>query len=198
MKKELSHFSIGNAYGGTQDWCPTYWMNLGGCAAITACDCSLYFELYKNQHGLYPYDLEHITKADYVDFSYLMEPYLRPRKTGIDRLDTYIDGFSRFLQDHITTKINLTPWDGSNSLDATKAAIIQQIDNGWPVPCLTLLHKHPDMEDYVWHWYIINGYESFADSFMVKTVTYGTWRWFDLATLWNTGYEQKGGLILFS
>ena len=59
-------------------------------------------------------------------------------------------------------------------------------------------NSNPDMEDYVWHWYIINGYEAFADSFMVKTVTYGTWRWFDLAVLWDTGYERKGGLILFS
>lgn len=26
----------------------------------------------------------------------------------------------------------------------------------------------------------------------------GTWRWFDLSILWNTGYDRKGGLILFS
>jgi len=31
---ELPHFKIGSAYGGTQEWCPTYWMNIGGCAAI--------------------------------------------------------------------------------------------------------------------------------------------------------------------
>ena len=55
------------------------------------------------------------------------------------------------------------------------------------IPCLTLLHQHPSMEDYVWHWYIINGYEQFDNTLMVKTVTYGTWRWFDLATLWDTG-----------
>ena len=74
MKKELPHFKIGSAYGGTQEWCPTYWMNIGGCAAITACDCSIYFELYKNLHGLYPYDINAITQADYVDFAYVMEP----------------------------------------------------------------------------------------------------------------------------
>ena len=99
MKKELPHFKIGSAYGGTQEWCPTYWMN---------------------------------------------------------------------------------------------------IDNGQPIPCLTLLHQHPSMEDYVWHWYIINGYEQFDNTLMVKTVTYGTWRWFDLATLWDTGKSPKGGLIIFS
>jgi hypothetical protein len=85
-----------------------------------------------------------------------------------------------------------------NNLEATKDIIIQQIDNGWPIPCLTLLHQHPSMEDYVWHWYIINGYEQFDNTLMVKTVTYGTWRWFDLATLWDTGKSPKGGLIIFS
>ena len=198
MKNELPHFNIGSAYGGTQDWCPTHWMKIGGCAAITACDCSLYFELHKHKRGLYPYDLKNISQSDYVDFAYVMEPYLKPRQTGIDRLDIYMEGFSKFLHEHKVTDISLTPWEGSNSLASTQEVITKQIDNGWPIPCLTLLHKHPDMEDYVWHWYIINGYEAFADSFMVKTVTYGTWRWFDLSVLWNTGYERKGGLILFS
>ncbi len=198
MKKELPHFSIGPAYGGAQYWCPTYWMNIGGCAAITACDCSIYFEICKNHHGLYPYDIKSISQSDYVDFAYIMEPYLKPRESGIDKLDIYIDGYSRFLHDRSVSNISLNPWDGHNSLEATKVSIIQQIDNGWPIPCLTLLHNHPDMEKYVWHWYIINGYELFEDTLMVKVVSYGTWRWFDLTTLWNTGSEPKGGLILFS
>ena len=54
------------------------------------------------------------------------------------------------------------------------------------------------MDDFVWHWYILNGYEEFEDTFMVKTVTYGTWRWLDLKMLWTTGHQRKGGLILFS
>ncbi|MCR5758235.1 MAG: hypothetical protein K6F95_10075 [Selenomonas sp.] len=198
MKKELPHFSVGSAYGGSQEWCPTRWMNIGGCAAITACDCSLYLELYKGMTGLYPHDKTAVSKADYVDFAYVMEPYLKPRKTGIDRLDIYIDGYTKFLQERGSASLALNPWDGHKSLTATKNIIRQQIDEGWPIPCLTLLHNHPDMEDYVWHWYILNGYETFGDTMMVKTVTYGTWRWFDLDILWHTGHERKGGLILFS
>lgn len=197
MKKELPHFNVDAAYGGSQEWCPTHWMNIGGCAAITACDCSLCFELYKQKAGLYPHEKNHISKADYVDFAYVMEPYLKPRETGIDRLDIYIDGFTAFLHDRQVTDISMTPWDGHKDIAATQNVIIEQINSGWPIPCLTLLHRHPLMEDYVWHWYIINGYETFADTMMVKTVTYGTWRWFDLSVLWNTGYDRKGGLILF-
>ena len=32
---------------------------------------------------------------------------------------------------------------------------------------------------------------------MVKAVTYGNYEWLDLKELWDTGYEKKGGLILF-
>ena len=31
----------------------------------------------------------------------------------------------------------------------------------------------------------------------VKAVTYGEWAWVDFDRLWDTGYEQKGGLILY-
>ena len=113
-------------------------------------------------------------------------------------MDIYIDGFTKFLHDRVVTDITLSPWSGNNSLDDTKDVIKQQIDNGWPIPCLTLLHEHPAMDDYVWHWYILNGYESFQDSVMVKAVSYGSWRWLDLDMLWSTGHDRKGGLIIFN
>ena len=50
-----------------------------------------------------------------------MEPYLRPREGGIDTLDIYIEGFTKFLHDYDVTDITLAPWSGSNSLDETKA-----------------------------------------------------------------------------
>lgn len=198
MKKELPHFNVGTAYGGAQDWCHTQWMKMGGCAAITACDCSLCFELYKGKTGLYPHDRNNISQEDYVDFAYVMEPYLRPRWSGIDKLDIYIEGFTKFLHQRGVTDIALTPWDGKENLEDTKIVIKKQIDSGWPIPCLTLKHKAPAMDDFVWHWYILNGYEEFEDTFMVKAVTYGTWRWLDLKMLWTTGHQRKGGLILFS
>ena len=198
MKKELPHFNVGKAYGGAQDWCHTHWMKIGGCAAITACDCSLYFELHKGKTGLCPHAHDNVSRDDYVDFAYIMEPYLRPRWTGIDRLDIYIDGFSKYLHDHDINDISLSPWSGERNLEDTKTIIKQQIGQGWPIPCLTLKHTHPAMDDYVWHWYILNGYEEFEHPFMVKAVTYGAWRWLDLDMLWTTGHDRKGGLILFS
>lgn len=50
---------------------------------------------------------------------------------------------------------------------------------------------------YPWHWFILNGYEVSDEDFFVKAVSYGVGRWFNFATLWNTGNQRKGGLILF-
>ena len=48
MKCELPYFSIEGAFGGSQEWFThDWWMKKGGCAAVTATDCSLYFSLYK-------------------------------------------------------------------------------------------------------------------------------------------------------
>ena len=40
--KELNYFIIDGAIGWNQDWFKEWWMNKGGCAAVTACDLCLY------------------------------------------------------------------------------------------------------------------------------------------------------------
>lgn len=197
MKKELEYFHIGNSYGGQQEWFADYWMRIGGCAAVTACDCSIYFELYRDKHNLYPNNIHKITQKDYIRFSNVMKPYLRPRETGIDKLDTYIEGFDSYLQEEGEHTITMTPWPGKNPIESTNEIVKQQIDNGFPIPCLTLEHTKPSFRPYVWHWFLIAGYEEYGETLMVKLVTYGTWHWVSLNDLWDTGYKRKGGLILF-
>ncbi len=58
-------------------------------------------------------------------------------------------------------------------------------------------HKDPRFEDFTWHWFMITGYEEKEDIFMIKAVSYGQWQWLDFKALWDTGYEQKGGLIIY-
>ena len=198
MKNELPYFYVDSAYGGWQEWFLEEMMRLGGCGAVTACDCSIYFTLYKNMKNLYPFDITNITKKDYIRFGGIMKPYLSPRWTGIDRLNIYIDGFSNYLNDYGEKRISLIPFDGENPFRAATDVVKKQIDSGWPIPSLTLKHMDPSFEDYVWHWYLLTGYEENENRFMVKVVTYGSWRWLDFKSLWNTGYALKGGLILFA
>lgn len=197
MRRELDYFQIETSYGGNQDWFIDRWMRDGGCGAETACDVSVYFAMYRGISQIYPFRLPP-TRADYVAFSEIMRPYLRPRFTGIDRLDIYIEGFSGYLHDRGIEGIALRPWEGERSYEKTRDVVRQQIDAGMPIPCLTLKHKALSMDFYVWHWYLLTGYEDFDGACAVKAVTYGNWRWLDLCTLWDTGYERRGGLVLLS
>jgi len=194
--REIPFFKVENDFGGDQHKLDRFIMRKGGCAAVTACDCSIYFELYKNIHGLYPYDVKNISYKNYRQFSEIMMPYLRPRMMGINKLETYIDGFKKFLVKRGITQINFTAWHGEENISDTITKVKSTLDAGFPIPCLTLEHKNPDLKLYVWHWFLFTGYDD-ADKFFVKVTTYGESKTIDLAELWDTGFETKGGLILF-
>ena len=194
MKKELPHFNIGSSYGGNQEWFNGFMMRVGGCAAESACDLCIYMDLYKGT-SLYPFDKNNITKSDYVKFGSIMKPYLHPRMSGIDRLSIYIDGFGEYLNNK-GSNLKLSGVEGSESFEKAKTALIDRIDSGIPVPFLCLHHSNPRFKDYEWHWFLINGYECFEDTVMVKAVTYSEFEWLSFHELWNTGYPNKGGLIV--
>ena len=172
-------------------------MRIGGCGAETACDSSLYFALHKGVEGIYPFDHKNLSKHVYVDFAHMMEEYLWPRWTGIDKLSIFVDGYSKYLEDRGVTCISMDTLDGREPYEKAAAAVIRQIDSGYPIPTLILNHKDRMLKDYVWHLFVINGYEKANDTLMVKIVTYSGYRWFDFRRLWDTGYDHKGGLILF-
>lgn len=196
MKKELSYFRIGKCFGGNQDWFRDPMMRLGGCAAATACDLCVYLALYQNKKHLCPYEAGTLDKKQYIGFSKIMKPYLKPRREGVNRLELYIDGFGQYLKDREENSVALSGFDGAAPLKEAAAVIKGQIDRGMPVPYLLLKHKDPFLKDFVWHWFLLVGYEDFEDTFMVKTVTYGEYQWMDFKNLWNTGYPEKGGLII--
>ena len=198
-RKELEHFYIGDSYGGNQDWFHSLMMRKGGCAAETACDSSLYFALHKGVEGVYPFDPHNLTKSKYVVFAHRMEKYLWPRMSGVDKLDIFIDGYAKYLKDRGVHCIDMKAFDGSEPYEKAADVLIQQIDAGYPVPALILRHKEPALKDYVWHWFLINGYDQDDETgtILVKAVTYSKYEWLDLRILWDTGYDNKGGLVLF-
>lgn len=189
---------IGRSYGGNQEWFSNFMMRLGGCAAETACDSSVYFAREKGITQAYPYDAQHLTRKEYVEFSKIMEPYLKPRRSGIDRLDIFIDGYGRHLMDRGITQVTMTGLEGYEPVEKARAALITQIDRGLPVPVLVLKHKNRKFRDYNWHWFLVNGYKTIDESrTLVKAVTYSEYQWLPFEELWDTGYQRKGGLILY-
>ena len=45
------------------------------------------------------------------------------------------------------------------------------------------------------HWFLCYGYEVREDGMWITVATYGEKSVFLLEDLWDTGYEEKGGLI---
>ncbi len=196
-RKELEHFYIGDSYGGNQDWFRSFMMRLGGCGAETACDSSIYMALHRGIGKAYPFDPQRLTRKDYVDFAHIMEKYLWPRMSGIDRLEIFTEWYAKYLRDYGVDSVSMTTLDGREPWEAAADAIRRQIDAGWPVPTLILNHRDRALSDYNWHWFLINGYEENGDTMLVKAVTYSSYRWLDLRRLWDTGYNRRGGLVLF-
>jgi len=200
MKKELEHFYIGDSYGGNQEWFRSFMMRIGGCAAETACDSSLYFAMHRGVENIYPFDLDRmkaVTKENYVAFGHLMEPYLKPRMSGIDTPELYIKGYNEYLMTQGITNIGMHIFRGNEPYEAAADIVRTQIDTGYPIPTLILNHRNKALHDYVWHWFLINGYDESDDRFLVKALTYSSWRWLDLKELWDTGYSRKGGLVIY-
>jgi len=196
MQKELRLFEIDGRPGGNQDWFRDPMMKLGGCAAVCACDSCLYFALFRGAPELYPFDPGALCREDYVRFSRVMKPYLRPRRTGVNRTELYIDGFSRYLHDCGQNRITMRSLPGTAPEEAAWETVRRQIDAELPVPCLTLNHADPAFRDYVWHWFLLTGYRD-APAREVKAVTYGAERWLSFSGLWNTGFAERGGLVLY-
>ncbi len=197
MRYELDHFNIDGSYGGNQDWFPTFMMRIGGCGAETACDSCMYFAIHRGLHGIAPENAASLSREEYVDFAYEMKPYLSPRMSGIDRLDIYIDGFSQYLRDKGESRLTMTGLSGDEPWEAAKEAVIHQIRQGYPIPALVLNHRNKKLKDYVWHWFLINGFDDSDDGFKVKAVTYSNYEWLDLRELWDSGYKNRGGLVLY-
>ena len=177
-------------------------MHVGGCGAATACDTCIYLALRKGMKGLYPGDAGCLTKQAYKEFSMKMKPYLKPRTGGIDRLETYIEGYARYLADlgnEDGRSLHMEPLHGETDVEEAKAAVRRQIDKGLPVPYLLLYHKDKkQFGDFTWHWFLLTGYQEREGRFYVTAATYGAATRLDFEEMWDTGYEKKGGMVLYA
>lgn len=196
MTKQLPYFYIGDSFGGNQDWFHNVVMHMGGCAAATACDSCIYFQQNGMMDGLYPFDEQNLNKEEYEAFAMKMKPFLRPRVGGVSRLEMYIDGFETFLQSRKRTLV-MKPFDGHRSFQEARQFVRGQINQGYPIPYLMLKHKSEKLKDFVWHWFLLVGYEERGDDLIVTTATYGEALTFSLREMWHTGYEQRGGMIQY-
>ena len=195
QKKILEYFMIDGTPGGNQEWLPEWDMNMGGCAAVTACDVCMYLSRKEKFRSLYPFNSENLSKTDFIKFASIIKPFLRPRYHGIDFLETYICGFYDYLKKVKNNSLKFEGISGDVNYENFADAIINQIDRDLPVPFLLLHHRDIKLDDFEWHWFNLTGYEELENDVNVLTVTYGEYQWFSLKNLHETGYERKGGII---
>ena len=195
-KNFLEYFMIENAPGGNQDDLTEWDMNRGGCGAVTACDvCMFLAGQHDRFRNLYPYDPHNISREDFIRFAGSMKPYLSPRYHGIDFLETYICGFYDYMKSVNSNTLILEGLAGNVEYEVFAEAITDQIDRGFPVPYLMLMHKDTALDDFNWHWFNLAGYEQTESGLNVTTVTYGEFLHFSLRNMWDTGHRRKGGII---
>lgn len=203
MKKVLDYFTIDGEFGGNQDWFTNLVMRIGGCGAATACDSCIYLGLKKDMKELYPFDIQHLTRDDYKRFSQVMKPYIRPRAGGVKKLAWYIDGFQRYIDDvnkqmDCDLNIRMQEFAGAHTYEEAAEVIQKQIDKGYPIPYLMLRHKDRKFKDFIWHWFLLVGYEEKDDGLNVVAATYGEATRICLRELWDTGHDEKGGIVVYS
>lgn len=198
---ELDYFEIEGVVGGNQEWFSNVVMNMGGCAAAAACDTCIYFERRFGNRGWYPFDVSRLTRNDYVAFSQIMKPYIKPRVGGVRKPEWFVEGFSKYLEEHPgcdRPELKMKIVHGTENVEKAGKLLKNRIDRGYPVPFLLLRHENRELfEDYIWHWFMVIGYEESEEGIFVQTATYGAKRSFSFREMWNTGYDEKGGMILY-
>ena len=76
--------------------------------------------------------------------------------------------------------------------------IRNQIDQGLPVPYLLLRHLNVEKyKDFIWHWFLVVGYEKDEQGSWIDVATYGEKVRLNLKELWETGCEDKGGIVVY-
>lgn len=197
MKRQLNYFMIDGGVGGNQDWFTNYMMNKGGCGAATACDSCIYLARERGMTNLYPFDKDRLTGGDYVAFSQIMKPYISPRPGGVAKLSLYMNGMQEYLEAQ-GTHLPMEGMSGEVPFQTAREAVRAQIDAGLPIPYLLLYHKdRKKFADFLWHWFLLIGYQEKEDDLMVTAATYGEATDFSLREMWDTGHRQKGGIILY-
>lgn len=117
--------------------------------------------------------------------------------------------------------LKMSEFSGEEDVESAIEIVKKQIDRGLPIPMLMLNHRDKRFKDYDWHWFVVNGYcegtkapppgpwagagceasnsvsPDGSTRFYIKTATYSEWDWFDFRDFWDTGFERKGGLVIF-
>ena len=159
QEKNIDYFQIEGTPGGNQEWCTDFWMYLGGCGALAACDLSICLARNYGLKKCYPGDALNLTRKEYVDFSMKMKPYIHPRVGGVTKLSMFTDGCGQYLKD-CGYGAEFETLDGDKPYEEAEKFVKKAIERNLPVIYLMLRHRDKEFKDLNWHWFCITGYKT--------------------------------------
>lgn len=195
-KREVDFFTVeGGYYGGDQNWNRKAFLRLAGCSTTTACEACIHLARTRtSMRHLYPYDVHHITREDFRDFTEFVFPHVHPGPVGLTSIERYARMFSAYAESRgVKAEADLLP--GSCRVEAARDFIRGSIADGRVTAYLMLRHRDLQFDDFVWHWFTITGYEEDQENFTLIAATFGRRHLLDLAGAWETGFTKRGGLV---
>ncbi len=192
---ELEFINIEGHYGGDQHWLPTELMRRGGCSTVTAAEICAFLASKDNAlRNLYPGDPSAITKNEFVAFCKSMFKFVYPRLGGLTKLSLYTGGFEAYAKT-VGIELEFETLTGDLPYEQAAEFLVKAIDDGCCLPCLLLNHHDESLDDIIWHWFTLTGYELHMGELYAIYATYGKRGVVPLRHMWNTERRKKGGMI---
>ena len=161
-------------YGGSQDWFPDGWKRMSGCgatagagaAAVLAANVpgaqALAGPLAEAIGGNPPESCGSVPKAAYVDLMLEMFSRMTPKMMGYPYAGKWGRAFRTYAGEKgVAAEADV--YDRWERWQDAFAFVKTHIDAGIPVPMLVLYHRAPEMQDEIWHWILVTGYEEPGD-----------------------------------
>ena len=195
--KKIDYFNIEGTPGGNQEWFSDFWMHLGGCGALAACDLCICLALNHGMTSCLPFPSGDLSRKNYEVFGMIMEPYIKPRMGGVTELSFFTEGCGAYLERH-GFDVTFSTISGEEDYDKAVSFVKDHMENNLPIAYLNLSHKDKEFKDLWWHWFSVTGYRETKEGMKLIFHTYGEENEVDFRRLWNTEMTPKGGMVAVS
>lgn len=192
MNIELPFITVAGHYGGDQYKYPRARMRLGGCSTVCACHAATLIALNDpDRAGLSPLKALDVTRKDFNAFGVTMFKYVYPGFRGMPETAIFEKSFSEYA-DSVGIKVSYSSLQGDASYEEARAFIEEALSSGKYVQFLLLKHKNKIFDDIEWHWFTVTGIND--DTIIFSS--FGERCEAQLSLLWDTGFDEKGGMLI--
>jgi len=196
MKQEIPFLDISGKYGGNQYVFTHLLMKRGGCSTICACHASILLACQDpSRADLSPIRQLTMRQSEFDAFAADMFRFVYPGERGVPATDLFAQAYLAYAREK-GVPVRIEQLQGSESYAAAEAFIRRMIDDGYTVQYLLLRHQSPSLQQIQWHWFTVTGYDDHdGQGFDILFSTFGQRQVASLSLLWDTGMEEKGGLL---